>query len=203
MLSLRFLCPGILLVWLIAGCQPANTYVEPPPPEVTVAPPLQKAVTSYVHYTGTTHAVAKVDVRARVRGFLKKRFFEEGSIVKEGQLLLVIDEEPFTVQLDQARARLAEAEATLQKAEESRRPEKSPGRSSASTGPSLYFPRSTSCAVRICSAARPRHAKTLKRPRPLARKMRPRLRPTWRISNNWKPITRSTFYRRGPASRRP
>ena len=120
MLSLRFLYPAILLVWLIAGCQPANTYVEPPPPEVTVAPPLQKAVTTYVHYTGTTHAVAKVDVRARVKGFLKKRFFEEGSIVKEGQLLLVIDEEPFTVQLDQARARLAEAEASLKKAEESR-----------------------------------------------------------------------------------
>jgi membrane fusion protein (multidrug efflux system) len=120
MLSSRFLYPAILLVWLIAGCQPTNTYVEPPPPEVTVAPPLQMAVTTYVHYTGTTHAVAKVDVRARVKGFLKKRFFEEGSIVKEGQLLLVIDEEPFTVQLDQARARLAEAEASLKKAEESR-----------------------------------------------------------------------------------
>ena len=120
MLSLRILYPASLLVWLMAGCQPANTYVDPPPPEVTVAPPVQRAVTSYVHYTGTTQAVARVDVRARVKGFLKKRLFEEGTIVKEGQLLLVIDEEPFTVQLDQARARLAEAEASLKKAEESR-----------------------------------------------------------------------------------
>jgi membrane fusion protein (multidrug efflux system) len=87
---------------------------------VTVQTPVRKAVTSYVHYTGTTHAVARVDVRARVKGFLKKRLFEEGAIVKEGQLLMIIDEEPFQVQLDQARARLAEAEAGLKKAEESR-----------------------------------------------------------------------------------
>ena len=108
------------MVCLIASCQPANTYVEPPPPEVTVATPLQKAVTSYAHYTGTTQAVARVEVRARVKGFLKKRLFEEGTIVKEGQLLMVIDEEPFQVQLEQAQARQAEAEAVLKKAEESR-----------------------------------------------------------------------------------
>ena len=120
MLSLRTLYPTSLLVGLLAGCQPSNSYVDPPPPEVTVAQPVQRAVTSYVHYTGTTQAVARVDVRARVKGFLKKRLFEEGAIVKEGQLLLVIDEEPFTVQLDQANARLAEAEAALKKAEESR-----------------------------------------------------------------------------------
>ena len=36
MLSLRILYPTSLLVWLMAGCQPGNTYVDPPPPEVTV-----------------------------------------------------------------------------------------------------------------------------------------------------------------------
>src|SRR5208283_5235654 len=78
------------------------------------------AVTSYMEYTGTTGAVERVDLRARVRGFLKKKLFKEGNDVKAGQLLLVIDEEPFQVRLEQVRARQEEAEAALKKAEESK-----------------------------------------------------------------------------------
>ena len=51
---------------------------------------------------------------------MKERHFREGTVVKKGQLLLVIDEVPFQVQLDQAKARLAEAEASLRKSKESR-----------------------------------------------------------------------------------
>lgn len=103
----------------VTGCQPKNTYVEPPPPEVIVSFPVEQDVTDYMEVTGMAHPVLSVDIRARVRGFLKERLVEEGSDVKQGQLLLVIDEEPFRVQLDQAKARLAEAEAALQKAKQS------------------------------------------------------------------------------------
>src|SRR4051794_39887759 len=102
-----------LLAGLAAGCRDANTYVEPPPPEVTVARPVRRAVTSYMEATGTAQPVLSVDIRARVKGFLAERHFKEGSVVKQGQLLLVIDEEPFRVQLELAKTRLAEAEAAL------------------------------------------------------------------------------------------
>jgi RND family efflux transporter MFP subunit len=102
------------------GCGETNKYVEPPPPEVTVARPSTRDVTNYIEVTGTMQPILSVDIRARVKGFLKERHFKEGSIVKKDQLLLVIDEVPFQVQLDQAKTRLAEAEASLKKAKQSR-----------------------------------------------------------------------------------
>src|SRR4051794_37086905 len=94
-----------LLLGLAPGCGGPNTYVEPPPPEVTVATPVRRDVTDYFEATGTTQPVMLVEIRARVRGFLKERHFKEGTSVKKGQLLMVIDEEPFRVSLEQARTR--------------------------------------------------------------------------------------------------
>jgi RND family efflux transporter MFP subunit len=101
---------------LIAGCGKSNAYVEPPPPEVTVTTPLKRSVTEYLEFTGMTQPMETVEIRARVKGFLKERHFVEGGEVKEGQLLLVIDEETFQIQLEAARTRLKEAEAALQQA---------------------------------------------------------------------------------------
>jgi RND family efflux transporter MFP subunit len=108
------------LLGLAAGCGETNKYVEPPPPEVTVAKPVTREVTNYFEVTGTAQPLLSVDIRARVKGFLKERLFREGMLVKAGQLLLVIDEEPFRVQHEQAKARLAEVEASLRKAKQSR-----------------------------------------------------------------------------------
>ena len=63
-----------------------------------------------------TQPVETVEIRARVKGFLKERHFTEGAEVKRGELLLVVDEEPFQIQRDAARSRLREAEAALQQA---------------------------------------------------------------------------------------
>lgn len=109
-----------LLLGLAPGCGEPNAYVEPPPPEVTVATPVRRDVVEYFEATGTTQPVLTVDIRARVKGFLKERHFKEGSLVKQGQLLLVIDEEPFQLSLEQAKTRLAESEAALKKAKDSR-----------------------------------------------------------------------------------
>ena len=97
----------LLFIALAAGpgCGETNKYVEPPPPEVTVVTPVARDVTNYIQVTGTTQPVLSVDIRARVKGFLKEKHFKEGSIVKKDQLLLVIDEVPFQVQLDQAKTR--------------------------------------------------------------------------------------------------
>jgi membrane fusion protein, multidrug efflux system len=69
---------------------------------------------------GTTRALQEVSIRARVRGFLKEIDFEEGGDVKKGQLLFVIDEEPFKAKLADVQAALEQAEAALKKAQESK-----------------------------------------------------------------------------------
>ncbi len=80
-------------------------------------------MTNYAQHTGTTRAVESVDLRARIRGFLKEQKFRDGAEVKEGDLLLVIDEEPFQVQVAVATARVDEAKAALLTAEQSKSPE--------------------------------------------------------------------------------
>lgn len=114
------LSAAMVLACMAVGCQPGNKYVPPPPPEVTVSPPIRQSVMSYLEYTGTTKAIETVDLRARVKGFLKQRLFREGDDVKKDQLLLVIDEEPFQVALQAAEAKLEAARAGVKKAEESK-----------------------------------------------------------------------------------
>ena len=112
-----------MAIWLtlaFAGCGTPNAYIEPPPPEVTVTTPVQRTVTEYLEFSGMTQPMETVEIRARVKGFLKEKHFVEGAEVKKGQLLLVIDEETFQIQLDAARTRLREAEAALQQATESK-----------------------------------------------------------------------------------
>ncbi|MFO0909574.1 MAG: efflux RND transporter periplasmic adaptor subunit [Isosphaeraceae bacterium] len=104
----------------VAGCAPPNAYVPPPPPEVTVSTPVRRSVMTYVPYTGTTRASEQVELRARVKGFLKERRFREGDDVKAGDVLFVIDEEPFKVRVAAAEAQLEAANAELQKAKDSK-----------------------------------------------------------------------------------
>jgi membrane fusion protein, multidrug efflux system len=105
---------------ILAGCQKPTAQAEPPPPTVGVVASRRMTVPILATPNGTTRALEDVTIRARVRGFLTERHFQEGSFVKEGQLLLVIDEEPYRIALQSARARLDEAAAALEKAEKSK-----------------------------------------------------------------------------------
>ena len=82
---------------------------------------------------GTTRALQEVSIRARVRGFLKEIHFDEGGDVKEGQLLFVIDEEPFKAARRRPRRSWMQAEAALKKARESKAREVADG--AARAGP--------------------------------------------------------------------
>ena len=99
------------------GCTRPNQYVAPPPPEVAVAQPVTEEVTDYIEFTGTTRAVDMVNLRSRVSGYLQSIEFEDGAYVKEGQLLFVIEPEPFEVELASEKAKLRKAEAALKLAE--------------------------------------------------------------------------------------
>ena len=106
---------GLLLP---AACGPENKFVPPPPPTVTVEHPAIRDVTTYMSYTGQTAALDTVEIRSRVTGFLKSVEFEDGIRVEQGDLLYVIEQEPFIAALNSATASLrsAIAERDLQKA---------------------------------------------------------------------------------------
>ncbi|HEY2228943.1 MAG TPA: efflux RND transporter periplasmic adaptor subunit [Xanthobacteraceae bacterium] len=105
----------LLVAQLLAGCDghPAAGSAPPPPP-VTVARPLQKSITEWDEYTGRFTAVESVEVRARVSGFIDSVHFKEGQIVKQGDLLFVIDPRPYKIAVEQAKADVDRAKAKLE-----------------------------------------------------------------------------------------
>ncbi len=112
------LCAGVLAALSPAGCNPkTNAYAPPPPPELTVAHPINRPVTRYLEYTGTTEAFESVELRARVSGFLDQVNFKPGAAVKKGDLLFVIDPRVYEAQARQAEAELATRTAALRLAQ--------------------------------------------------------------------------------------
>ncbi len=93
------------------GCKEQNTFQAPPPPQVTVANPAPATVTDALELTGVTEPMERVEITARVEGFLQEAPFTEGENVAEGQLLFVIDPRPFQADLDAAEAALLVAQA--------------------------------------------------------------------------------------------
>ncbi len=117
--------PVTLALTLVVACGPPNEFVPPPPPEVSVAPPVKQTFTEYDHFTGRTSAAAAIEIRARVEGFLLERFFEEGDLVEAGTLLFQIDPAEYAATLSQAeaaisssKARFKLADATVQRLEQ-------------------------------------------------------------------------------------
>ena len=106
-----------LCVWMLFACDRQNEYVEPPPPKVTTAKPLQQEVIDYLEFTGTTHAFEEVEVRARVAGFLQSMEFTPGTKVEKGDLLFVIDPSEYQAELNATEAELRSAEASLKRAQ--------------------------------------------------------------------------------------
>lgn len=87
------------------------------PPAVLVQPAELRDITAQRDFLGRVQAADKVELRARVEGFLEKRSFQEGGLVKEGQVLFQIDKAPFDAEVDQREADLAGAKAVLKNAE--------------------------------------------------------------------------------------
>jgi len=105
------------LLSTFAACDQRNEYVSPPAPKVTVAKPLQQEVIDYLEFTGTTHAVEEIEVRARVAGFLESMHFTPGTLVEKDALLFVIDPRQYQAELNAARAEQESARAKFKRAE--------------------------------------------------------------------------------------
>ncbi len=102
------------LLALTACGQPAAQQSGPPPaPQVTVANPSTRTVSDQDEYVGRFVAIDEVNLRARVSGYLEQIHFTDGQMVKEGDLLFTIDQRPFKIAVDQAKANLAQAKANV------------------------------------------------------------------------------------------
>jgi RND family efflux transporter MFP subunit len=105
---------GVLLAALLglSGCgSDATATAQPPAPQVSVASALERDVTEWDEFTGRLEAVESVDVRPRVTGYIESVNFTEGSTVRKGDLLFVIDPRPYRAELSKAEAELARAVA--------------------------------------------------------------------------------------------
>ncbi len=102
------------LIGVIAACSEENAApAPPPPPAVTVTEVVSTPINPTVEFVGQTEAVDRVDLRARVRGFLVERAFDEGDRVRKGQRLFVIEKAPYQLAVEIAVAKVAEEKARL------------------------------------------------------------------------------------------
>jgi membrane fusion protein (multidrug efflux system) len=109
----------LLVAGIIYGAiRPRHVSGAPgPSPEVAVVEVEQKDVPIYGEWIGTLDGFVDADVRAQVTGYLQHQGYQEGSFVKEGQLLFQIDPRPFQAVVDQAQGNLDQATANLANAE--------------------------------------------------------------------------------------
>jgi membrane fusion protein, multidrug efflux system len=96
----------------IARCGAAAAQGTSPPPAVAVTPVVSRQVTETGDFIGRVTAIDKVDIVARVPGFLEECYFTEGQQVKTGDLLFRIEQATYKSAVEQQRANLAKAKAT-------------------------------------------------------------------------------------------
>jgi len=100
---------------LLVGCGPSGGAAQaPPPPQVSVAAVVEKRVKDWDEFTGRFQAVETVEIRPRVSGYIDKIAFKEGSLVKQGDLLFVIDPRPYQADYDRAAADLKRYKTALE-----------------------------------------------------------------------------------------
>jgi RND family efflux transporter MFP subunit len=105
---------GILAVAVGSiGCRGSREPPAPPLPKVTVSRALEREIVEWDEYTGRLQATDSLEVRARVSGYLESIHFGDGAIVKEGDLLFVIDPRPYEAELARAQADLQSAKARV------------------------------------------------------------------------------------------
>jgi membrane fusion protein, multidrug efflux system len=100
-------------VCLLAACGKEVPKLPPPPLEVSIVTVQPRDVDISREYVAQTQSSQAVNIQARVSGWLDKRVYTEGSVVKAGQVLFRMDQKPFQAQLDAANAALQRNQAAM------------------------------------------------------------------------------------------
>ncbi|MTW19743.1 efflux RND transporter periplasmic adaptor subunit [Allochromatium palmeri] len=111
---------GVALVLALSACEPAKptaTQREMPPPSVIAVAAETKTIEQEASFVGRVVAVNRVELRARVEGFLKERLFKEGQTVAVGDVLFMIEPDQYEAVVEQRAADLEKAKADSQNAD--------------------------------------------------------------------------------------
>jgi membrane fusion protein (multidrug efflux system) len=106
----------ILALLTVLGCSPQEQAQEAPPPEIPVIVTQAQAVNLPIEFVGQVYGSKDIAIRARVEGFLEGIHFEEGSEVKAGDLLYVLESQPYDADVAAKMSMVAEAKTMLAKA---------------------------------------------------------------------------------------
>lgn len=114
LLALKSIGMIILVVLVFAATKKVEEVplTEIAPLTVETSLPVYEEITEWDEYTGRFDASNRVEVRARVSGFLEQVSFIDGQHVNKGQVLFIIDQRPFKIELEQAQASYDQAKAT-------------------------------------------------------------------------------------------
>ncbi len=107
----------LTIIAALTGCGERNTFQPPPPAEVGVRTPELRKVTIYREFTGTTQASKRVDLVARVQGFLDDVTYTDGEKVAKDRVLFRIERTPYQTSLQIAQATIQQQEALLAQAD--------------------------------------------------------------------------------------
>jgi membrane fusion protein (multidrug efflux system) len=110
---------GVILVGALidAGCSRKPAQTGPPPPEVLVTTVTPRDVPRVLERVATLDGFIDANINAQVQGYIVSRDYQEGSVVKKGDLLFTIDPRPFQAALAQAKGTLAKDQANQVKAD--------------------------------------------------------------------------------------
>ena len=107
---------ALISILVVSGCDKAAPPPPPPPAIVEVTEVIQKDVPIHQEWVGTLDGMVNAVILAQVSGYLIKQNYQEGQMIKKGQLLYEIDPKTFQANLDGARSNLARQEAILKTA---------------------------------------------------------------------------------------
>lgn len=108
---------SVLLSFTTLACKKPQVQQEMPPLQVSVVHPIEREVTEYAYYTGTTRGRNQTEVSARVPGYLQKIHYQPDRYVQAGELLFTIDQTDYKIAVDRAAADLAVKKAETVRAQ--------------------------------------------------------------------------------------
>jgi membrane fusion protein (multidrug efflux system) len=103
--------PLVCVGFLAAGCSKEAPTPERPAPQVAVTTVAATTIPSTMTFVAQVESSRRVDIVARVSGYLERIAYQEGQVVQEGQVLFELDRKPFLAQLDGAKGELLSQEA--------------------------------------------------------------------------------------------